>query len=272
MGIERARFHRHTNAYVAPHRTGYYMRRFDAFCSLLPPRENMRIFNTGCGSGELASRLSEAGHVVVGSDRSPYMIERAIANAPQCEFMVGGVEDIPGNNWDVIAALDVLPYVSADEEAEFFLAAAGSLKPDGAIVFSHGNMLVDLVTFNRYTVEFWRDCIIPYITSDEAERESLLAAIRGCLTYGNEPQISADRKSERDRLPKRRINPLSYPASLAKFGLRVEASLFTRYYPMPPQWADAHDPDLSLAFEDAFKQNDLSILFGSVMMMRAVKA
>jgi hypothetical protein len=54
--------------------------------------------------------------------------------------------------------------------------------------------------------------------------------------------------------------------------LRVDDVAFTHYYPMPPQWMEANHPDLIIAFEDRFKRSDLSWVFASIIVMRAVKA
>jgi hypothetical protein len=145
------------------------------------------------------------------------------------------------------------------------------LRQDGAIVFSHTNMLIDLVTFNRYTVEFWRDRIIPHLSGDQSERERFVEVLKGHLQQPKAPALSAARKSERDILQKRRINPISYPATLSAWGLRVDATAYTHYFPMPPQWMEANHPELILEFEDRFRDNDLSILFASIILMRAVK-
>ena len=264
-------YRRIKDAYMAPHRAGYHKRRFDKLLSLLPGRHAMKIFDFGCGSGELAALLVAHGHAVSGSDLSPDMLEQARERAPGCDFALGGVDDLPGGEWDVVVALNVLPYLSVEEEARFFSNAARMLRPDGAIVFSHTNMLIDLVTFNRYTVEFWRDQIIPYLTQDERERERFLDVFKDHLKRPDEPPTSAARKSERDILAKRRINPIVYPATLSRFGLRVEDTRFTHYYPMPPQYMEAHHPDLVLKFEDAFDGSDLSVLFASIILMRAVR-
>ena len=258
--------------YMAPHRGGYDERRFRKFFSLLPAREAMSVYDFGCGSGELAAALVARGHRVSGSDISPDMLEKARAKAPECIFALGGVDEMPQGKWDVVAALNVLPYLSEAEEARFFPNAVDMLGDGGAVVFSHTNMLVDLVTFNRYTVEFWRDHIIPHVAIDDGERARLVDVLKGHLTRADEPQISAARKSERDFLAKRRINPISYPATLSKYGLRVDALAFTHYFPLPPQWMEAHEPGLSLRLEDAFGDNDLSALFASIVVMRAVKA
>ena len=273
-GIDRVEYYRTIkNGYMAPHRAQYHKRRFDTFCSLLPQRQGMSIFDFGCGSGELAELLTGDGHVVEGSDLSPEMVELARGKMPQCSFAVGGVYDMPASgSWDVVGALNVLPYLSEPEEAAFFRNAVGMLKPHGAIIFSHTNMLTDLVTFNRYTVEFWRDQIIPHVTDDAAQRAELLAAFTNHLAAPDMPPRSAARKSERDLLAKRRINPITYGASLEQYGLRVEDVAFTHYYPMPPQWMEANHPDLIIAFEDRFKRSDLSWVFASILVMRAVRS
>lgn len=271
--IDRVEYYRKIkDAYMAPHRAEYHKRRFDAFCSLLPPRDGLKVFDFGCGSGELAEILARRGHRVEGSDLSPEMVELARAKMPQCSFAVGGVRDMPASgDWDLVGALNVLPYLSESEEATFFRNAVGMLKADGAIVFSHTNMLTDIVTFNRYTVEFWRDQIIPHVTDDQAKRAELLAAFRGHLATPDVPARSAARKSERDILSKRRINPITYGASLGRYGLRVDELTFTHYFPMPPQWMEANHPDLIIAFEDRFRKSDLSWLFASIVVMRAVR-
>jgi len=265
-------YRRIKEAYMAPHRAGYHQRRFDKLLSLLPQRSAMQIFDFGCGSGELAALLASDGHIVSGSDLSPDMLEKARAHAPGCTFTLGGVDDMPNSGFDVVVALNVLPYLSPDEEVRFFSRAVDMLNEDGAIVFSHTNMLVDLVTFNRYTVEFWHEQIIPHVTVDEAEREHLLQVLKDHLRYPDEPKLAAARKSERDILKKRRVNPISYPASLSQYALHVEAKADTHYFPMPPQWMEAHHPDLILEFEDTFSKSDLSALFASIILMRAVRS
>lgn len=265
-------YRRIKDSYMGPHRAGAHRRRFEKVLALLPQLGSMRIFDFGTGSGELPAILSAGGHTVCGSDLSPDMLEKARANAPACSFILGGVDDMPDGEWDAVIAMNVIPYLSEPEEARFFTNAARMLKPDGAIVFSHTNMLIDLVTFNRYTVEFWRDQIVPHLSEDEEERARYMEVFRDHLKRPDEPQISSARKSERDILSKRRINPVTYPATLSKYGLRVEDMAFNHYYPMPPQWMEANEPDLTLKFEDAFSRNELSMFFASIIMMRAVKA
>lgn len=52
-----------------------------------------RIVDLGCGSGQTARALLDAGYRVTGIDLSPAMIVRARARAPQAELMVGSFAD-----------------------------------------------------------------------------------------------------------------------------------------------------------------------------------
>lgn len=263
----------------------YHQRRFDAFLALMPDRGNkepLRVFDFGCGSGELLIELLRRGHSAFGSDISTEMLERARTKIAATGFQVpelllGGVEvltGLPSGSFDVVGALNVLPYLSEQDEDAFFRQSLRLLRASGSVIFSHTNMLIDLVTLNRYTVEFWRDQIIPSLTADPEEREELLAQFAGHLLRADQPLKTSVRKSERDFLTKRRVNPITYPIWLAdKHGLHVEAVRYTHYYPMPPQFIEQSSKyKMSIFdFEDRFRDNPLSCLFASIMMMRARK-
>jgi 2-polyprenyl-3-methyl-5-hydroxy-6-metoxy-1,4-benzoquinol methylase len=263
----------------------YHRRRFDAFLALMPARgenEPLRVFDFGCGSGELLIELRRRGHVVSGSDVSREMLEQgqvklAAAGFQVPELLLGGIETLaalPGACFDVVGALNVLPYLSEEDEDEFFRQSLRLLRAGGSVIFSHTNMLVDLVTLNRYTVEFWRDHIIPSLAANAEESEELLAQFAGHLVRADQPPKTSARKSERDFLKKRRVNPITYPKWLAdQHGLRVEAVRYTHYYPMPPQFIE-QSPKYRMSifdFEDRFRDNPLSCLFASIMVMRARK-
>lgn len=263
----------------------YHQRRFDAFLALMPysdDKKPLRVFDFGCGSGELLIELLRRGHTVSGSDISKEMLEQgrmkiASAGYQVPQLLLGGVETLsalPDGRFDVIGALNVLPYLSEEDEDVFFRQSLRLLGAGGSLIFSHTNMLVDLVTLNRYTVEFWRDQIIPSLTADPGEREELLAQFAGHLHRADQPSKTSARKSERDFLKKRRVNPMTYPRWLGdKHGLRVEAVRYTHYYPMPPQFIE-QSPKYRMSifdFEDRFQDNPLSCLFASIMVMRARK-
>src|SRR4051812_33814526 len=128
---------------------GYQRNRFETFNALLPPRDNLRMFDFCCGSGESIVELSQRGHEVSGSDLSAVMLEKARLNVaaaglPPRDLRLGGVEllaQLPGESYDVLGALNVLPYLTEAEEAAFFTHARHALKPGGCLIVSHTNML-----------------------------------------------------------------------------------------------------------------------------------
>lgn len=153
-----------------------HQRRFDTFNGLVPAGRR-RLLDFGCGTGENVVLLAGRGHDVVGIDPVPEMVERAraqlaAAGLPADRARVGDLGWLagqPAGAFDAVTALNVLPYLTEDEEATSYREARRLTGPDGCVVVSHTNELVDLVTFNRYTVEFWRDRVIPELAEAPAE-------------------------------------------------------------------------------------------------------
>nr|WP_205668618.1 class I SAM-dependent methyltransferase [Ammoniphilus sp. CFH 90114] len=55
---------------------------------LLHPKENERVLDLGCGTGDLSNEIAKRGASVVGIDMSPSMIEKAKTKYPEIEFYV----------------------------------------------------------------------------------------------------------------------------------------------------------------------------------------
>lgn len=80
---------------------------FEDLCALVEVRENLRVIDLGCGTGELTRRLADMlpASEVVGIDSSPEMLERAAEHArpglrfEQCEIeRVSGAYDLIFSN------------------------------------------------------------------------------------------------------------------------------------------------------------------------------
>ncbi len=56
--------------------------------ALLKPQPGERILDVGCGTGQLASKMTEAGAEVLGIDASPAMIAQARQNFPKLRFQL----------------------------------------------------------------------------------------------------------------------------------------------------------------------------------------
>jgi len=241
----------HAAAYMTTD-AAYHARRFVRFNALLPPGR-LRIVDYGCGSAENVLTLARMGHEVTGLDPVPEMVARAPREVAG-RVRVGDLDALAAlPPCDVVGALNVLPYMTDDEEARFY-AEAGRLAP--VVIVSHGNALVDFVTMNRYTVEAIRNALLVHLPDGKALAETL----RGCLTYADAPA-----PTERDVVTKRRINPLTYPASLEAHGFVVDAVRFHNFYPLPPHLLGGGDLQ---PLEDALQADSLGLLFASQVLYR----
>ena len=94
--------------------------------------------------------------------------------------------------------------------------------------------MFDLFTFNKYTVQFFENTVLPLCADDSDEIQEAKNKIRGLITHPDEPNKKDQIKSERDELYKRRENPLTFSAKLESFGFSQENLLFTHHHGVPP--------------------------------------
>ncbi len=142
-----------------------------------------------------------------------------------------------------MVALNVLPYMTEAEEATFF-ARARQLAP--YVLVSHANRLFDLVTFNRFTLQFWEANLLQRLSG--ADQTQARTELRPLLSEPDGParQTEPHKGSERDLLQKRLVDPFRYcPA-----GFAVAAFRGVNPHPLPPKLLDAH-PDWKRAALDA---------------------
>ncbi len=86
---------------------------FEDLLSLVHLREEMRVVDLGCGTGELTRRLADAlpGSEVVGIDTSTEMLERAQEQArPGLRFEPGAIETLDGE-WDLVFSHAAMQWV-----------------------------------------------------------------------------------------------------------------------------------------------------------------
>ncbi len=86
---------------------------FDDLLQLVKRRENLRVIDLGCGTGELTRRLADAlpGSDVLGLDSSPEMLAKAAPQErPGLRFELGTIEAVAGA-WDVIFSNAALHWV-----------------------------------------------------------------------------------------------------------------------------------------------------------------
>ena len=105
--------------------------------ALLDPKENERILDLGCGSGQLTSKISERAKEVIGIDKSAEMIADAKSKFPNIEFHVKDAEHFYfDEKFDSIFSNATLHWVKNQKKS--IQCMYDNLKPDGKIVVEFG--------------------------------------------------------------------------------------------------------------------------------------
>ncbi|WP_350279597.1 methyltransferase domain-containing protein [Kribbella sp. HUAS MG21] len=107
-----------------------------AMNAALPPVAGARVVDLGCGEGELAVRLAEAGAAeVLAVDASEQMLAAATAH-PRVRYQRADLArfDVPAGSADLVVSSMALHYV--EEFAELVARVARWLSPGGAFVFT----------------------------------------------------------------------------------------------------------------------------------------
>jgi SAM-dependent methyltransferase len=103
-------------------------------------KNNLRVLNAGCGSGELSFQLAAAGHQVLGIDPAPEYIALAEKGAitlriDRCRFQVASIEAFASRDtFDCVVATDVLEHIADDRTA--FNKLVDLVRPGGTVVIT----------------------------------------------------------------------------------------------------------------------------------------
>lgn len=110
------------------------------FCDDLLP-EPARVLDAGCGTGRVAIELARQGHEVVGVDLDASMLAEAEAAAPGLTWVLDDLADLDplrlggrGSFDLVVAAGNVMIFLTPGSEAEVVRALAAMLRPGGILV------------------------------------------------------------------------------------------------------------------------------------------
>jgi 2-polyprenyl-6-hydroxyphenyl methylase/3-demethylubiquinone-9 3-methyltransferase len=103
----------------------------------LRPRGAARVFDLGCGNGQVAGLLADAGLDVTGVDTSRSGIVVAAAAYPQCRFAVASAyEDLAARfgQFPIVVSLEVVEHLS--EPRHFARTLFDLVEPGGTVIVS----------------------------------------------------------------------------------------------------------------------------------------
>ncbi len=240
--------------------TKYHNYRMSTFDSLL--KENFKldgasVLDYGCGDGVLSQFFNSGAYF--GIDPSEEMIRLAKIKYIKRTFSVGGLAELENtlsdNRIDALICLNTLPYMVESEQSKFFSLAQKYQIP---VVVSHTNELLDLNSFNRYTLEHRKALI-----GKSAELNGLLNQFREFLSFPDLPLPVSQTEvrfgesklnsSERDTIKKFRVDPFSWPNETAiKYGFKVKAIQPIRIFALPPGVMESSDEAFDMLHSDYF--------------------
>ena len=109
----------------------------ESLVKLLDPKENERILDLGCGSGQLTFKINELAKETIGIDKSAEMIDDAKSKFPMIEFQVGDAEKFAfDKKFDSIFSNAALHWVLNPKSA--IRCMYENLKHNGKIVVEFG--------------------------------------------------------------------------------------------------------------------------------------
>ena len=243
----------------------YHQYRISSFTDLFRRNfsDNSQVIDYGCGDGVLKKNLGTERYI--GIDPSDEMIHLAHLIFPDSkqEFLQGGLKELRSACLNtppllrartVLICLNTLPYMSNDEVDEFFSIAQEYQLP---VIVSHTNELLDLVSYNRYTIEHRRN-----ILSDE-DLEIYQQQFNEMLSYPDRPpkvsQVNVRfgdsniNTSERDTITKFRVDPFKWPNAIAKkYGYNIQEVQPIRIFAFPPAVMERDEQSLALLHSDRF--------------------
>lgn len=104
-----------------------------------------RILDAGCGPGRVGAELAARGHLVVGVDADPELIEAAKVDHPEPVWLVADLADLdlPAAGYPepfdaAVVAGNVMTFLAAGTERDVLARIAAHLRPDGVAVVGFG--------------------------------------------------------------------------------------------------------------------------------------
>ena len=220
----------------------YAKYRMEMVLEILENHNCDHILDLGCATGKVLREWKTRGHQGIGIDISPKFILQgqdkmeAEGFARDC-LIVDNIKDLSAyesQSFDAVLALGVHLFMTEENEINNLKEIKRLLKPNGLIITSYINELVNLFTLNRYTVDIF-DKIISRYEMNEPDKERVLEEYKLLLNHSEAPP---PKPSDSYR---RMHNPLTLPKVFEELGYKVIDLFFCKFFAFPPLMEDKFD-------------------------------
>lgn len=178
------------------------------------------VLDFGVGDGGATETLGIKPTKITGIDISDSMVRLAESNLSKYSFngKVGSVEQIgsvASDSIDLVLCLNVLGYLTREDQELFFKESSRVLKRDGCLLLMTGNELFDLFALNSGTAEFF-------------QKHFNQADVSQLLSQGKSTRFkNADRR-----------NPLSFAAEMKEYNFYELDQAFSSWHKLIPAVAN----------------------------------
>ncbi|WP_425403085.1 class I SAM-dependent methyltransferase [Hwanghaeella sp.] len=212
--------------------------RVHELCSGLTPKH---VVDIGCGGGHLVEPFLQAGSAATCVDFSPRMLtwcgrrlKGHAGSKGNLRFVEACASDLSGLDddcADLVLCVGPLEYCSDDEAKSILAECARITRPGGTLISAHLNMLFDLFTLDKFTVEFYRRALAPNFELSDEKLAWVTDRMRSRLSI---PTGEEKTESIRETVKTRTDNPLTVNDGFKPFGFTVDTLKFTRFFAAPP--------------------------------------
>jgi ubiquinone/menaquinone biosynthesis C-methylase UbiE len=218
-----------------------YEIRKDMVFDILSKRPKGRLLDAGCGAGHVIVEAMEKGWEAKGFDFSPAMVklaheylrEHKLDPALVHQSTIADLSAYPDEHFDAVSILGVSQYIPEEDDTKAWNEVRRVIKPGGIVIIDWVNALFDLLTFNRFTVRFIADEILPKFFPAERIQE-LEKRVAALVTNPDKPSTTGAYATRRDHVTKRTENPLTVANRMKALGFKTQDLLFFRLHAVPP--------------------------------------
>ena len=205
--------------------------------------KNFKVFDAGCGTGELLVYLLQEGYDASGCDISSEMVKitndkisKISKKIPVLQTGLDDLSQIEDASFDAVFAMGVFPYIPEEIETKSYSELNRILKPGGMFISAHENELFDLFTFNKYSVKFFKKNVLPLIiqSSSDISHKDLVNDFENLISNPKAPQEKNALKAPRDLIFTKSENPIIFDKKLYSHGFIQQEQLFYHFHAAPP--------------------------------------